>query len=119
MVKLRQNTFTKGKELWEIYGCSSYSKCRFIMNIKDEGEKIMIRPIMKDIFFLNQKSEPATESDKQIAIDLLDTLKAHEEGCVGMAANMIGVKKCIIAVNMGFMNVWQYSTKDCKKIRKI
>lgn len=53
----------------------------------------MIRPIMKDIFFLNQRSEPATETDKQVAVDLLDTLKAHEEGCVGMAANMIGVKK--------------------------
>ena len=63
----------------------------------------MIRPIMKDIFFLNQRSEPATEADKQVAVDLLDTLKAHEEGCVGMAANMIGVKKCIIAVNMGFI----------------
>ena len=49
----------------------------------------MIRPIMKDIFFLNQRSEPATEADKQVAVDLLDTLKAHEEGCVGMAANMI------------------------------
>ena len=50
----------------------------------------MIKPIMRDIFFLNQKSEPATEADKQIAIDLLDTLKANEAGCVGMAANMIG-----------------------------
>ena len=57
----------------------------------------MIRPIMKDIFFLNQRSEPATEADKQVAVDLLDTLKAHEEGCVGMAANMTGVKKRIIA----------------------
>ena len=75
----------------------------------------MIRPIMKDIFFLNQKSEPATESDKQIAIDLLDTLKAHEEGCVGMAANMIGVKKCIIAVNMGFMNVAMFNPVIVKK----
>lgn len=46
----------------------------------------MIKPIMRDIFFLNQKSEPATEADKQIAIDLLDTLKANETGCVGMAA---------------------------------
>ena len=62
----------------------------------------MIRPIMKDIFFLNQRSKPATEADKQVAVDLLDTLKAHEEGCVGMAANMIGVKKCIIAVFFGF-----------------
>ena len=57
----------------------------------------MIRPIMKDIFFLNQRSKPATEADKQVAVDLLDTLKAHEEGCVGMAANMIGVAKRIIA----------------------
>ena len=56
----------------------------------------MIRPIMKDIFFLNQRSEPATEADKQVAVDLLDTLKAHEEGCVGMAANMIGVRMQII-----------------------
>ena len=57
----------------------------------------MIRPIMKDIFFLNQRSKPATEADKQVAVDLLDTLKAHEEGCVGMAANMIGINKRIIA----------------------
>lgn len=65
----------------------------------------MVRPIMKDIFFLNQKSEPATPADKQVVIDLLDTLAAHKDGCVGMAANMIGVRKNIIAVNMGFMNV--------------
>ena len=76
----------------------------------------MIRPIMKDIFSLNQRSEPATEADKQVAVDVLDTLKAHEEGCVGMAANMIGVKKCIIAVNMGFINV---QSEDCKTFRKI
>lgn len=65
----------------------------------------MIRPIMKDIFFLNQKSIPATIADKQIVIDLLDTLKANETSCVGMAANMIGEKKRIIVVNMGLMNV--------------
>ncbi len=53
----------------------------------------MVRPIMKDVFFLNQKSEPASETDKQTAQDLLDTLQAHEKECVGMAANMIGVKK--------------------------
>ena len=78
----------------------------------------MIRPIMKDIFFLNQRSEPATEADKQVAVDLLDTLKAHEEGCVGMAANMIGVKKCIIAVNMGFMNVAMFNPKIVKRSGK-
>lgn len=62
----------------------------------------MIRPIMRDVFFLNQKSEQATEADKHVIQDLLDTLKANEYGCVGMAANMIGVKKRIIVVSMGF-----------------
>ena len=52
----------------------------------------MVKPIMRDIFFLNQPSEPATESDRKTGMDLLDTLKAHEEECVGMAANMINVK---------------------------
>ena len=61
----------------------------------------MIKPIMRDIFFLNQKSEPATKADQQVAVDLRDTLKANEEHCVGMAANMIGVKKNMIIVNMG------------------
>ncbi|MBQ6867271.1 MAG: peptide deformylase, partial [Clostridia bacterium] len=65
----------------------------------------MIRPIMKNVMFLAQKSEPATPDDMPVVKDLLDTLKAHEDGCVGMAANMIGVKKRIIAVNMGFTNV--------------
>ena len=65
----------------------------------------MIRPIMRDALFLNQKSEEATEADKQVVQDLLDTLKANEDGCVGMAANMIGVKKRIIAVSMGFANI--------------
>lgn len=65
----------------------------------------MVKPIMKDVFFLQQKSEIATKADRQIIQDLLDTLKANEASCVGMAANMIGVKKRIIAVNMGFMNV--------------
>lgn len=65
----------------------------------------MVRPLMKDVFFLNQKSEPAMEADKQVVQDLLDTLKANEDGCVGMAANMIGVNKRIIAVSMGFANI--------------
>jgi len=78
----------------------------------------MIKPIMRDIFFLNQKSEPATENDKQVAIDLLDTLKANEAGCVGMAANMIGVKKQIIAVNMGIVNVAMFNPKIVRKSGK-
>ena len=57
----------------------------------------MIQPIMKDPIFLAQKSAPATKEDLQVAQDLLDTLTAHQDGCVGMAANMIGVAKRIIA----------------------
>ena len=70
---------------------------------------------MRDLFFLRQKAEKATEADRQTAIDLLDTIKAHEDGCVGMAANMIGVNKAIIAVNMGFMNVAMFNPKIVKR----
>ena len=51
----------------------------------------MIQPISKDPIFLAQKSMPATKEDLQVAQDLLDTLTAHKDGCVGMAANMIGL----------------------------
>ena len=57
----------------------------------------MVREIMKDTFFLSQPSAPATAEDLPVAEDLLETLIAHKEGCVGMAANMIGVSKRIIA----------------------
>ena len=57
----------------------------------------MVRPIMHDPIFLAQKSVPATRDDLAVGQDLLDTLQAHKEGCVGMAANMIGVAKRIIA----------------------
>ena len=57
----------------------------------------MIRPIMRTIEFLKQPSEPSTKDDLSIAQDLLDTLKAHKDECVGMAANMIGETKRIIA----------------------
>ena len=57
----------------------------------------MIREICKDEAFLAQKAELATVEDLPVAADLLDTLKHHREGCVGMAANMIGVSKRIIA----------------------
>lgn len=78
----------------------------------------MVKPIMRDLFFLRQRAEKATEADRQTAIDLLDTLKAHEDGCVGMAANMIGVNKAIIAVNMGFMNVAMFNPKIVKRNEK-
>ena len=61
----------------------------------------MIRDICKDEFFLSQKSEPATADDLTIAQDLLDTLAAHKDGCVGIAANMIGRNKRIIAFENG------------------
>lgn len=57
----------------------------------------MIRDICKDETFLAQKAEPATAEDQSVAADLLETLEHHKEGCVGMAANMIGVNKRIIA----------------------
>ncbi len=61
----------------------------------------MIRPIIHDPFFLSQKSEPASEADAEVITDLLDTLRANLDGCVGMAANMIGVKKRIIVFCKG------------------
>ena len=57
----------------------------------------MIKELMHDPIFLAGRSEIATKEDLQVAQDLLDTLVAHKESCVGMAANMIGVKKRIIA----------------------
>ena len=57
----------------------------------------MVRPIMKDPIFLAQKSTPATPEDLTVAQDLLDTLAANADRCVGMAANMIGINKRIIA----------------------
>lgn len=64
----------------------------------------MIRTICKDVIFLARKAEPATPADLPVAADLLETLQHHKDGCVGMAANMIGVNKRIIA----FDNEGQY-----------
>ena len=65
----------------------------------------MIKPIVKDIVFLGEKSTMATKDDIQVVNDLIDTLRANLDGCVGMAANMIGVKKNIIVFAMGEMIV--------------
>lgn len=80
----------------------------------------MVQPIMRDVFFLSQKSEPATRDDLQVGRDLMDTLRAHREECVGMAANMIGVKKNIIIVNMGFLDIVMFNpeVKSRKKAYK-
>jgi len=66
----------------------------------------MVRELMHDPIFLAQKSAPATADDLQVARDLLDTLTFHKDGCVGMAANMIGVTKRIIV----FDNEGSYMT---------
>ena len=58
----------------------------------------MIKEIVRDVFFLAQPSEPATKKDIQVGVDLQDTLRANSDRCVGMAANMIGVRKNIIIV---------------------
>ena len=57
----------------------------------------MIREIIHDTFILGIKSKDATADDAQVAKDLAETLESHRDGCVGMAANMIGVPKRIIA----------------------
>ena len=69
----------------------------------------MVKQVVRDVFFLSQKSEPATKDDLQIGRDLLDTLSANREACVGMAANMIGVLKNIIIVNMGAVDVVMFN----------
>ena len=61
----------------------------------------MIKEIVKDVEFLREKSEPATKEDLQVVNDLIDTLRANLDGCVGMAANMIGVKKRILVFTIG------------------
>lgn len=86
-----------------------------IFEIKAKGMFEMVKPIMKDVFFLGQKSEPATRSDIQVGRDLQDTLKANRAGCVGMAANMIGIKKCVIIVNMGLIDIVMFNPVILKK----
>jgi peptide deformylase len=61
----------------------------------------MIRPIVKDILFLGQKSEEATKNDIAVIDDLIDTLRANLENCVGLAGNMIGIKKRILVFAVG------------------
>ena len=64
---------------------------------------------MRDPLFLAQKSTDVTEADQQVITDLLDTLRANLDHCVGMAANMIGVKKRVIIVNIGFVNLVMFN----------
>lgn len=75
----------------------------------------MIKPIVKDVLFLGEKSTMATKDDIQVVNDLIDTLRANLDGCVGMAANMIGVKKNIIVFAMGEMIVTMINPVIIKK----
>lgn len=75
----------------------------------------MIRPIVKDVLFLGQKSEEATKEDIRVIDDLVDTLRANIDDCVGMAANMIGVKKRIIVFCAGDIIVPMVNPVTIKK----
>ena len=75
----------------------------------------MVKQIVRDVFFLEQKSEPATKADLEVGRDLMDTLRANRERCVGLAANMIGVRKNIIIVNMGMVDLVMFNPVLLKK----
>ena len=75
----------------------------------------MIQPIVRDVLFLSRKSEPAAQGDLSVGRDLLDTLAANRERCVGMAANMIGARKRVIAVSIGPADVVMYNPVVLRK----
>ena len=75
----------------------------------------MIRELIHDPIFLAGKAEDATKEDLQVAQDLLDTLIAHKDGCVGMAANMIGVKKRIIVFDDAGTYMTMFNPEIIKK----
>lgn len=99
MLDFFMQNFSQRKHLWYTLENTDVQK----------GLSPMVKQIVKDVFFLGQKSEPATKADIQIGQDLLDTLRANHDRCVGMAANMIGVRKNIIIVNMGFIDVVMFN----------
>lgn len=78
----------------------------------------MIKEIIKEEAFLQIPSTSACTEDKQIAIDLVDTLRFHKEGCLGLAANMIGVSKTILAFYDGDKIIVMYNPEILKKDRK-
>ena len=96
--------------MWWTFAWKNTADSRF-----ECGGEIMVRSIVRDVFFLGQKSEPATKADISVGQDLQDTLKANADRCVGMAANMIGVKKRVIIVNMGLMNLVMYNPVIVKR----
>ena len=75
----------------------------------------MVRPVVHDPLVLSRPSVPATAMDMQVALDLMDTLAANAEHCVGMAANMIGVHKRILVFSAGPFNVARINPVIVKK----
>ena len=75
----------------------------------------MIKPIVKDVFFLGRKCLPATPEDIPTADDLIDTIREHDGECIGMAANMIGVPKCVIVFEDGNHYVEMFNPKIISK----
>lgn len=75
----------------------------------------MIKQVVKDILFLSQKSEIATKDDISVINDLEDTLRANLDSCVGMAANMIGIKKRILVFTVGNLIIPMINPKILKK----
>ena len=71
----------------------------------------MEKQIVKDIIFLSKKSAPASRADMQTAADLTDTLRANRGSCVGLAANMIGVRKRIIIVDTGIAPIVMFNPR--------
>lgn len=96
---------------WRINIASSVLEMRCLYS------KSMIKPIVKDILFLGQKSSEATKDDLYIATDLRDTLEYHKEECVGMAANMIGYKKKVIIFTDAEVNTVMFNPRIIKKSR--
>ena len=75
----------------------------------------MVKPIVRDTMFLSQPSTDATLMDAQVITDLIDTLQANADRCVGLAANMIGVRKRILVFSAGLMPVPMVNPKIVKK----
>lgn len=96
---------------WRINIASSVLEMRCLYS------KSMIKPIVKDVLFLGQKSSEATKDDQYIATDLRDTLEYHKEECVGMAANMIGYKKKVIIFTDAEVNTVMFNPRIIKKSR--
>ncbi len=75
----------------------------------------MVRPIVRDSFFLSRRAEAAGKGDLSVGRDLMDTLQANRDRCVGMAANMIGENKRIIIVSMGVIGLVMYNPVITRK----